>query len=295
MASFSVQQILIPKKVYIGDQAELRCTFNNPNTELKQLVNKESNGQTELSLVSLESSDYDIKSVTLSSVGVDYYQLSVNFIPWKTGELQFPPLTIDGTDLIIEFHPVQIVSLVSTDSNNATTLRDTASPLLLPGTTYKLYGALTALIIILIILIRIIIKRKNIQFFLETKRLQRKYKKNKKQTIRALRQISDETSDSETAALIQKIMRNYLEVRFDYPFTNATTSELMKGWQKVTGGLLSDSKEEAFCDITACFIRTDFIRYSKGTQFNANEKSELIQKLIGRIEILEKEEGENNA
>ena len=295
MASFSVQQILIPKKVYIGDQAELRCTFNSPNTELKQLVNKESNEQTELSLVSLESSDYDIKSVTLSSAGVDFYQLSVNFIPWKTGEIQFPPLTIDGTDLIIEFHPVQIVSLVSTDSNNATTLRDTASPLLLPGTTYKLYGALTALIIILIVLIRIIIKRKNIQFFLETKRLQRKYKKNKKQTIRALRQISDETSDSETAALIQKIMRNYLEVRFDYPFTNATTSELMKGWQKVTGGLLSDSKEEAFGDIAACFIRTDFIRYSKGTQFNENEKSELIQKLIDRIEILEKEEGENHA
>ena len=295
MASFSVQQILIPKKVYIGDQAELRCTFNSPNTELKQLVNKESNGQTELSLVSLESSDYDIKSVTLSSAGVDFYQLSVNFIPWKTGEIQFPPLTIDGTDLIIEFHPVQIVSLVSTDSNNATTLRDTASPLLLPGTTYKLYGALTALIIILIVLIRIIIKRKNIQFFLETKRLQRKYKKNKKQTIRALRQISDETSDSETAALIQKIMRNYLEVRFDYPFTNATPSELMKGWQKVTGGLLSDSKEEAFGDIAACFIRTDFIRYSKGTQFNENEKSELIQKLIDRIEILEKEEGENHA
>lgn len=295
MASFSVQQILIPKKVYIGDQAELRCTFNSPNTELKQLVNKESNGQTELSLVSLKSSDYDIKSVTLSSVGVDFYQLSVNFIPWKTGEIQFPPLTIDGTDLIIEFHPVQIVSLVSTDSNNATTLRDTASPLLLPGTTYKLYGALTALIIILIVLIRIIIKRKNIQFFLETKRLQRKYKRNKKQTIRALRQISDETSDSETAALIQKIMRNYLEVRFDYPFTNATTSELMKGWQKVTGGLLSDSKEEAFGDIAACFIRTDFIRYSKGTQFNSNEKSELIQKLIDRIEILEKEEGENHA
>ena len=295
MASFSVQQILIPKKVYIGDQAELRCTFNSPSTELKQLLNKESNGQTELSLVSLESSDYDIKSVTLSSAGVDFYQLSVNFIPWKTGEIQFPPLTIDGTDLIIEFHPVQIVSLVSTDSNNATTLRDTASPLLLPGTTYKLYGALTALIIILIVLIRIIIKRKSIQFFLETKRLQRKYKKNKKQTIRALRQISDETSDSETAALIQKIMRNYLEVRFDYPFTNATTSELMKGWQKVTGGLLSDSKEEAFGDIAACFIRTDFIRYSKGTLFNANEKSELIQKLIDRIEILEKEEGENHA
>ena len=294
MASFSTQQILIPKKVYIGDQAELRCTFNSPNAELKQLVNSGSNGQVKLSLVSFESSDYEVKDVTLFSTGVDFYQLSVTFIPWKTGEIQFPPLTIDGTDLLIEFQPAQIVSLISTDSNNATALRDTAAPLLLPGTSYKIYGALTALIIILIVIIRIIVKRKSIQFYLNTKRLQRKYKKNKKQAIHALRQLANETSDSDTAGQIQKIMRNYLEVRFDYPFTNATTSELMKGWQTVTGGLLSDSKEEAFGDIASSFIRTDYIRYSSTTQFNENEKTELIQKLIDNIEILEKEEGDKN-
>lgn len=294
MAAFSAQQILIPKKVYIGDQAELRCTFNSPSTELKQLVNSESDGQAELSLVSFNSSEYEVKSVTLAPAGVDFYQLSITFIPWKTGEIQFPPFTIDGTDLLIEFQPVQIVSLISTDSNNATVLRDTAAPLLLPGTTYKIYGALTAFIIFLIAAIRIIIKRKSIQFYLNTKRLQRKYKKNKKQTFRALRQIENETSDSYIAGQIQKIMRNYLEVRFDYPFTNATTSELMKGWQKVTGGLLSDAKEEAFGDITASFIRTDYIRYGNENQFNENEKTELIKKLIDCIEVLEKEEGDEN-
>ena len=294
MASFSAQQILIPKKVYIGDQAELRCTFNSPSAELKQLVNSESNGHAELPLVSFNSTDYEVKSVTLSPAGVDFYQISITFIPWKTGEIQFPPFTIDGSNLLIEFQPVQIVSLISTDSNNATVLRDTAAPLLLPGTTYKIYGALTAFIIFLIVAIRIIIKRKSIQFYLNTKRLQRKYKKNKKQTFRALRQIENETSDSDAAGQIQKIMRNYLEVRFDYPFTNATTSELMKGWQKVTGGLLSDTKEEAFGDIAAIFIRTDYIRYGNETQFNENEKTELIKKLIACIEILEKEEGDKN-
>ena len=294
MASFSAQQILIPKKVYIGDQAELRCTFNSPSAELKQLVNSESNGHAELPLVSFNSTDYEVKSITLSPAGVDFYQISITFIPWKTGEIQFPPFTIDGSNLLIEFQPVQIVSLISTDSNNATVLRDTAAPLLLPGTTYKIYGALTAFIIFLIVAIRIIIKRKSIQFYLNTKRLQRKYKKNKKQTFRALRQIENETSDSDAAGQIQKIMRNYLEVRFDYPFTNATTSELMKGWQKVTGGLLSDTKEEAFGDIAAIFIRTDYIRYGNETQFNENEKTELIKKLIDCIEILEKEEGDKN-
>ena len=292
MAEISPQQILVPKKVYIGDTAELRCTFNNPSSELKQLISGDSKNNTELSLVSLISSDYDIKSITLSPAGVDFYQLSITFIPWKTGEIQFPPLAIENTDLTVEFQPIQIVSLVSTDSNNATTLRDTAAPLLLPGTTYKIYGALITLIILLIAIIRIIIKRKSILFYLDTKRLQRKYKKNKKQTIRALRQISDE-QDSLVAGKIQNIMRNYLETRFAYPFTHSATSELMRGWQTATGGLLSDSKEEAFGEIASSFIRTDYIRYSKDAYFKENEKTEIIQNLIKQIELLEIEGGKN--
>ena len=47
MATISPQQILIPKKVYIGDTAELRCTFNSPDPFLKQLT---SSGTAELPL-----------------------------------------------------------------------------------------------------------------------------------------------------------------------------------------------------------------------------------------------------
>ena len=292
MATISPQQILVPKKVYIGDLAELRCNFNNPSPALKKLVE---NGTNELSLVSqstTEQEDYEIKSITLSPAGVDFYQLTVSFIPWKTGELQFPPLTIEDTDITVEFNPVQIVSLVSTDSNNTTTLRDSASPLLLPGTAYKLYGSLTALVILLIIILRIIIKRKSILFYLDTKRLQRKYKKNKKQTIHALNQTSNIDEDSVAAESIQKLLRNYLEIRFDFPFTKAAASELMAGWQKATNGLLSDTKEEAFGNIAASFIRTDFIRYSKAAHFKENERTELIKNIINWIELLEKEEVE---
>ena len=151
MQTILPQQILVPKKVYIGDTAELRCSFNNPNPFLKQLV---SNGTTELPLVSQTDSgeshfaiphkDYEIKKITLTPAGVDYYQFTVTFVPWKTGELHFPPMEIEGAELILEFQPVQIVSLVSTDSANATTLHESAAPLLLPGTAYKLYGTLAA-------------------------------------------------------------------------------------------------------------------------------------------------------
>lgn len=297
MQIISPQQILLPKKVYIGDKAELRCTFNSPNTQLKQMT---SGGITELPLVSQNNSidfsteklfatphkDYEIQKITLSPAGVDYYQFTITFVPWKTGELRLPPMELEGAELILEFQPVQIVSLLSTDSVTGSSLHDSAAPLLLPGTAYKLYCALALFIVFLIVLIRIIIKRKNLLFYINQKRLLRKYKKNKKQTLKLLKR-------ADTAEDLQKIMRNYLEVRFSYPFTRCATSEMMQGWQAATSGLLSDTKTEAFGDIVSSFIRTDFIRYSKKGAFADGELEELTETLSSRIETLETIETEN--
>ncbi len=307
MQTITPQQILLPKKVHIGDTAELQCNFNSGSATLKELT---ANGIYELSLVSYPAakndSVYDIKSINISPAGIDFYKLTITFVPWETGEIQFPSLTLEEAELTLEFLPIQIASLISADDTKTTSLRDTAAPLLLPGTAYKLYGSIALVILLLIILIRIIVKRQSLLFFIKTKQLLRKYKKNKKHTIKQLRQLLatntnsklPKDSDQSTAEKIQKIMRIYLEVRFDYPFTRTATSEMMKSWQTTTGGLLSDSKEEAFDDITASFIRTDYIRFSKSGSFNSEEKNEIIEKLINRIELLEKEEkpeGENNA
>lgn len=295
MASISPQQILIPKKVYIGDTAELRCTFNSPDPFLKQLT---SSGTAELPLVSQSTEpqeEYEIKNISLSPSGIDFYQLTITFIPWKTGDLLFPSMEIEGSDIVLEFQPIQIVSLIANENTNTSTIRDTAAPLLLPGTTYKLYGTLSVFVIFLIICIRIILKRKNILFYINQKRLLKKYKKNKKQTIRNLYKIADEAEaakiDDQTAAEnLQKSLRTYLEIRFDYPFTHTVASEIMQGWQTATGGLLSDTKTEAFGNIAASFIRTDFIRYSKNGKFEENELINLIEKIISQIQILEQNE-----
>lgn len=295
MATISPQQILIPKKVYIGDTAELRCTFNSPDPFLKQLT---SSGTAELPLVSQSTEpqeEYAIKNISLSPSGIDFYQLTITFIPWKTGDLLFPSMEIEGSDIVLEFQPIQIVSLITNENTNTSTIRDTAAPLLLPGTTYKLYGTLSGFVIFLIICIRIILKRKNILFYINQKRLLKKYKKNKKQTIRNLYKIADEAEaakiDDQTAAEnLQKNLRTYLEIRFDYPFTHTVASEIMQGWQTATGGLLSDTKTEAFGNIAASFIRTDFIRYSKNGKFEENELINLIENIISQIQILEQNE-----
>ena len=306
MQIISPQQILVPKKVYIGDTAELRCTFNSPEPLLKNLTQ---NGAVELPLNNfpfLASEDFDIKEIKLLPAGVDYYQLSITFVPWKTGSIQFEPLIFlgshkkedtDATEsaITIEFQPVQVSSLISSENAANTSIHDTAAPLLLPGTAYKLYGTLASTICLLIIVIRLFVKRKSLAFYINQKKLLKKYKKNKKQTIRFLYKIADEAEeadfDSKSAAeRIQKILRNYLEVRFDYPFTRTVTSEIMKGWLTATGGLLSEKKEEAFGDIAATFVRTDYIRYSKGGAFAKDELIKLIEDLAKKIDLLEKNE-----
>ena len=293
MAIISPQQILVPKKVYIGDTAELRCTFNSPSQTLKTLT---AQGTTKLPLVSQSSTEeYVIKDVSLSPAGVDFYQLTITFVPWKTGDLQFPPMEIEDADLILEFQPLQIVSLITPENAATTTLHDTAAPLLLPGTAYKLYGTLAGIILILIILIRLFVKRKSLMFYINNRRLLKKYKKNKKQKKRALYKIADTADEPDfnakaAAENIQKLLRNYLEVRFDYPFTRTVTADIMAGWQTVTSGLCSDKKEEAFGDIASCFIRTDYIRYSKRGTFEKDELVKLVEQLVKNIEILETQE-----
>ena len=203
MQTISPQQILVPKKVYIGDTAELRCTFNSPEQLLKSITK---NGTTELlgeefiqSEDLLNSADFDIQSIKFSPAGVDYYQLSIIFTPWKTGSIQFSPLTITGSQaeetgmpdqsVIISFQPLQIVSLITSESTAANSLRGIQNPLLLPGTTYKLYSAIAIFLVVLIISIRLIVKHESIAFFISSQKLKYKYKKNRKRTIKQLKRI----------------------------------------------------------------------------------------------------------
>jgi len=281
MAEIIPQQILVPKKVYIGDSAELRCTFTIQSAALKEKV---SSGTVEIPVENFISqpdvNDCIIKKVQLLPSGIDYYQAVITFVPWKTGDLQLPPLLLEDVQLFIQ--PVQIVSII--EQSNASVIKEPMAPLLLPGTTYKLYGAVIAFIILIVVAIQLIVRRKAVAFFIKTKKLQRKYKKNKKQTIKLLRNLKDE---KEAAGEMQKIVRNYLEVRFDYPFTKCVTSELMNKFLETTQNLLGDEKNEAFDEIAGIFIRTDFIRYSSAGKFDAGEKTLLVEKLIMNIETLE--------
>lgn len=293
MISVQSQQILVPKQVYIGDTAELRCSFNYNSAELQQIT---AQGVAELPvsgfIMPLDSRDFQIKNVTLAPAGVDYYQLKITFVPWKTGELTFPPYEYEG--ITFEFEPVKIVSL--TEQNSITAIQETSAPLLLPGTTYKLYGTIIAAVLLLIFLIRTIVHHKQVAFFFKNQKLKRKYRKNARLTKKKLLALAQENqlSEKDISSEMQKIMRNYLEVRLAYPFTKTVTSDLMRGYNEATLGLLSEEKEQAFEDFVAAFVRTDYIRYSGQVHFEEGELKQTVQNLIAKIAVIETPEGGEN-
>ena len=294
MITVQTQQVLVPKQVYIGDRAELRCTFNT-NAQIKA----------EGFCGELDYNQYDIKDVKLQSSGVNSYTLTIAFVPWRTGDIIIPDYKLSeeagaygseaaDNELIIHFNPVNIVSLTQKDS--ITSLRDSASPLLLPGTIYKLYGSLIAAILILIVGIRLIVKHKDVAFFISRLVSSVKNNSNRKRTIKQLGKITKNTqlADNDVAAEIQKILRTYLEKRFDYPFSKTVTSELSAAFTKLTGGLLSEEKQDAYDDIVIAFVRTDYIRYSSSSKFGDDEKTELVKKLIYDIETVENTKSEKS-
>ena len=185
------------------------------------------------------------------------------------------------------FQDFEVISITKTES--LSTLRDIQSPLLLPGTTYKIYGLIILLLILFALMVRIIMKRKALAFFFKNEVLLWKYKKNKKATIRQLLKLEQvkTMADSQIAREIQKITRSYLEFRFDYPFTKLVSSEIMEGFNKATCNLMSDKKIFAAEEIVRIFVRTDYVRYGENVSFKREEKHQLISALINSIEVLE--------
>lgn len=295
MAYMQSQQVLVPRQVYIGDSAELRCTFETESVLFRNLVAQK--GNIELSkeyfMGELDASKWDVKNVVISSSGYNKYTLSVSFVPWRTGNIDLPAfdmgaaLNSDAEIYVMGFQRFEVVSITKTQSLSS--LRDIQSPLLLPGTTYKVYGLIILLLLLIIAVIRITIKRKKFVFFIKNEILLWKYRKNKKATFKQLLKLEQDkvSADNQIASEMQKIIRAYLEFRMDYPFTKLVTSEMMEGFYKATCNLLSDKKTFAAEEIIRVFVRTDFIRYSKDAAFNANERQQLISTLMNSIETLE--------
>lgn len=290
-AQNSEKQVLIPHSVFVGDNAILTISF---------LSKADLSSETPVSIQNFErklnEKEYTITNISLSKNPKKQndqfsYTLSIQFIPWITGKIKFPPLHLENDFVII---PSEInIDSIFTGAKRERKFIGAKGPLLVPGTTYRILFKLILSSIILIVLITAFFKWKKINLFYKNLKLKLLYLKNKKKTLNALNKLKNSSlSHKEIACNFQIIFRKYLSVRFDYPFQNCSTSEIWLGFSKIFQGLLSEKKEEAVEDLTGLFTRTDFIRYSKDGFFNNNEINELIQKASDIINTLESQEEE---
>ena len=287
MIYIQTQQTVFPKSVYIGDKTELRCSFKHENAIAAGAVSMD------CFITDPDFSLYDITSVTIQQGEQGYYTLVLSFVPWHTGKITFPDFEIADVG-VIHFDDISVLSLV--EQQEVQGLRTYMSPLLLPGTAYKIYAGLALFVIFLIVAIRLLVKRQTIIFWAKNLKLRRRYARNKKIAVKQLRALMTQSnSASELSTKLQKIMREYLEVRLAYPFTKTLTSEMSLAFDKATGGLADENRRNAFEDIIGTFVRTDYIRFSKARDavFADGEAATLINNLINDINIIEEEPKKN--
>ena len=129
MINIQIKQNLIPKQVYIGDSAQLLCSFNSNSEILKSLLAEKDIISLPLEnfATNLDFTQYDIKEITLAKAGIDYYNLNLSFVPWRTGPVQFPDYRlftdkIENQEIVIIFEPLSISSL--TEEKSITSIKN---------------------------------------------------------------------------------------------------------------------------------------------------------------------------
>ncbi len=266
-------EILVPKKIYVGDTAELRFTFrssielfeDSPETDEKNIP---------LSNLPFDSdnSDFTLSKLALQKNGF-FYTVVFTFIPWRTGFIDIPSfdlLSLSGKSpavpLFIDPKPVEVSSVLSSPGENE--IRPPVSPLLVPGTVYFVWGIIVFAVILLVFLAVAAVKRKDIISLFKRKMIQLSYAKNARRALRELKRLeakSGKFGDKEFALLYQKIFRKYFSGRLGFSFGSVVSRDFPKAFSEATGGFMSEDRTEKSEEITGIFFRTDYIRFASGS------------------------------
>jgi len=191
--------ILVPREVFVADEAEF--SFVTTAFEAAAVTG------TVLSVPAADlpvSADLTVKSirVTVTATGA---QVSIRFVPWISGLLQLPSFTLSNVKVAPP--PVRIGSLV--DKTGRSVLESSRSPLLVPGTTYILYGLIAAFLAICGIVFAIAIRlRKHLVFLLGKNHAGRRTALANRQ-LRALERQIKKTGAGEWYRLFSSVLRTY--------------------------------------------------------------------------------------
>ena len=323
-SSDGIQQVVIPKNVFVGDRAQLRYTFNNP-VDLFEAADKSQIHGDVLTLdpeypafLSADES-FTVQEVLLVRNGL-MYTLEIYFVPWRPGKIDIAPFDLSAccrkknlfeqedlsaysaeslAGFVIDLQPFFISSIAQrTDSFS---IRPPASPLLLPGTSYILWTVIIVLILLLVLLALVLVKFKAIMSWILLLKQKLIYLYNVRSGKKALQKLlKEKISDTDFARSWQKIVRDYLSFRFDRSFASVTSGRIAKVISDATGNMLSGPQEDAVFALSSLFVRTDYIMFAQNSvdsrtlpleehqaAFAEGEKADIVRRTLEAIAGLE--------
>lgn len=280
----TVQQILIPKEVFVGDTVNLKYSFRT-TVDLFALADK-SKIKNDTIVIDPENKQLElykkfctIKNIQLIRNGLNY-TIDIIFIPWQTGELDFAKLDLTAilaeddvsseVHFYVDFAPVTVDSL--SEYLGVTTLRPPAPPVTVPGTNYWIWSIIILILVILILAGMLSAKMPKIIAAWERWKKMAGYSRNARNAVASLRKLSRKKncSDKDFGELWQKILRIYLNYRFNYSFNSVPGSLVSDTIRTVTGDMFTDTQQIAIETLSQYFTRTDYIRYAQGS-IDSNE------------------------
>lgn len=134
---FADEGILIPREVYVGDTAE----FSFSSGAFASVL--EDGTLFALPPNEIPASDaVDVKSILVSQHG-QTASVTIRFVPWASGVIRLPSFKLKG--VAVTPPVVRIGSLI--EKTGKTAIEPPRSPLLVPGTTWILYGLIAAILV----------------------------------------------------------------------------------------------------------------------------------------------------
>lgn len=283
--------VLVPMEIYVGDTAELRCELSTQRLLLSEDVEHD---------VFVPQEEFDAKDFTLVKLELKKieagYELTVFFIPWKTGNLFLPPVELNCfpsniLEDIVEIHLPEVTVGSLSEKLHENEIRPIVPPVLVPGTIYVVYALIILTLVVLIFLVVLCIKFKSFLGLWTDLLVRFKFSRNYRRLVSRLKKIRKNCcSDSAFAEDLEKAVRIYLEKRFAHPFHSVTSSEIPFVFDDIFVGMLSPEQQGAVDEICAVLRRCDYIRYAPDVVMEQGEHNELIDRVVNAATFFEKEE-----
>jgi hypothetical protein len=228
-----VSQVVLPKKIYVGDVAEIRVSFSSGIDFFADLPATQAERKLSLSNLGFDTDNEDflLKDAILRRTELNY-TLILFVMPWNTGEIKIPSINLTAgiyTDEKMPFViPIETFAVSSILTKGVeSSMVPPVPPLLIPGTTYFLYGFIILFIVFLIFFFRLLFNWSKLVGKIKNYKLKKTYIQNKKFTLKQLKKLEkkySKMSDEEFCTELVLIIRNYLKVRYGQSFDSIPTS-----------------------------------------------------------------------